>query len=93
MRALADFVHRMTESPSGGNGQRSGRAIGVIGIPGDRRDDDPAVLVFTPVARTAVCFATNKANPVPAITRADFQALAAGRLTSRRSCARAGWRG
>jgi cyanophycin synthetase len=58
MRALADFVHRMVESPGGkagarvpigrpaaagtpgGNGQRSGRAIGVIGIPGDRRDED-----------------------------------------------------
>jgi cyanophycin synthetase len=40
MRALADFVNRMTESPLGGNGQRSGRAIGVIGIPGDRRDED-----------------------------------------------------
>ncbi len=57
MRALADFVQRMVESPGGkpstrsgpkpgaagtpgGNGQRSGRAIGVIGIPGDRRDED-----------------------------------------------------
>jgi cyanophycin synthetase len=43
MRALADFVGRMMEAPagkSGGNGQRSGRSIGVIGIPGDRRDED-----------------------------------------------------
>jgi cyanophycin synthetase len=43
MRALADFVARMVEAPpakSGGNGQRAGRAIGVIGIPGDRRDED-----------------------------------------------------
>jgi cyanophycin synthetase len=49
MRQLADFVNRMmaeptakagrlgTAPPSGG---RAGRAIGVIGIPGDRRDDD-----------------------------------------------------
>jgi cyanophycin synthetase len=49
MRNLADFVTRMMIEPqtkagrigaaSSGNG-RSGRAIGVIGIPGDRRDDD-----------------------------------------------------
>ena len=36
MRALADFVNRMMVE----NGVRSGRAIGVIGVPGDRRDDD-----------------------------------------------------
>ena len=45
MRALADFVERMMVDPSargrGGNGtSRAGRAIGVIGIPGDRRDED-----------------------------------------------------
>jgi cyanophycin synthetase len=49
MRNLADFVTRMMIEPqtkagrigaaASGNG-RSGRAIGVIGIPGDRRDDD-----------------------------------------------------
>ncbi len=37
MRQLADFVNRMVAEPRGG---RSGRAIGVIGIPGDRRDQD-----------------------------------------------------
>ena len=37
MRQLADFVNRMITEPKGG---RSGRAIGVIGIPGDRRDQD-----------------------------------------------------
>jgi cyanophycin synthetase len=36
MRSLADFVNRMMVE----NGVRSGRAIGVIGIPGDRRDED-----------------------------------------------------
>ena len=36
MRQLADFVNRMTVE----NGVRSGRAIGVIGVPGDRRDED-----------------------------------------------------
>jgi cyanophycin synthetase len=49
MRALADFVGRMMAEPvtragrigptTGGDG-RHGRAIGVIGIPGDRRDED-----------------------------------------------------
>jgi cyanophycin synthetase len=56
MRQLADFVERMMAEPvsvagrvaavpaddsrNGGRGPRRGRAIGVIGIPGDRRDDD-----------------------------------------------------
>ena len=43
MRALADFVNRMMEEPAPGGGGRTlrhGRAIGVIGIPGDRRDQD-----------------------------------------------------
>jgi cyanophycin synthetase len=48
MRQLADFVNRMMEEPHTRAGvlgatsapPRSGRAIGVIGIPGDRRDQD-----------------------------------------------------
>ncbi len=41
MRQLADFVNRMMEDPaSGAKAVRTGRAIGVIGIPGDRRDED-----------------------------------------------------
>jgi cyanophycin synthetase len=51
MRQLADFVNRMMVEPhtragrlgptaAGATGGRTGRAIGVIGIPGDRRDDD-----------------------------------------------------
>jgi cyanophycin synthetase len=49
MRQLADFVERMMTEPMSKAGRigpstnghsRSGRAIGVIGIPGDRRDDD-----------------------------------------------------
>ena len=48
MRNLADFVERMmVDSPTkagrigpSGKPARVGRAIGVIGIPGDRRDDD-----------------------------------------------------
>jgi cyanophycin synthetase len=49
MRQLADFVERMMTEPQAKAGRigpqangktRAGRAIGVIGIPGDRRDDD-----------------------------------------------------
>ncbi len=48
MRQLADFVARMMDDPQkqagrvqpSGRASRTGRAIGVIGIPGDRRDDD-----------------------------------------------------
>jgi cyanophycin synthetase len=49
MRALADFVGRMMSEPQTRAGRigpatnghaRSGRAIGVIGIPGDRRNED-----------------------------------------------------
>jgi len=45
MRQLADFVTRMMEEPAAAGARaarvtRSGRAIGVIGIPGDRRDQD-----------------------------------------------------
>jgi cyanophycin synthetase len=48
MRQLADFVNRMmVETPTrpgrvgaAATGTRSGRAIGVLGIPGDRRDED-----------------------------------------------------
>jgi cyanophycin synthetase len=48
MRQLADFVGRMMVDPqtragrigATSDGTRSGRAIGVIGIPGDRRDED-----------------------------------------------------
>ena len=48
MRQIADFVQRMMVEPQTKAGRigatapqaRNGRAIGVIGIPGDRRDDD-----------------------------------------------------
>jgi cyanophycin synthetase len=39
MRNLADFTRRMM-SDGNGSSARTGRAIGVIGMPGDRRDDD-----------------------------------------------------
>ena len=48
MRQLADFVNRMMVEPqtkagrigAAKSGPRTGRAIGVLGIPGDRRDED-----------------------------------------------------
>jgi cyanophycin synthetase len=39
MRNLADFTRRMNSDGDGTSG-RGGRAIGVIGMPGDRRDED-----------------------------------------------------
>jgi cyanophycin synthetase len=39
MRNLADFTRRMNSDGDGSSG-RGGRAIGVIGMPGDRRDED-----------------------------------------------------
>jgi cyanophycin synthetase len=40
MRNLADFARRMNGDGSGNGSGRNGRAIGVIGMPGDRRDED-----------------------------------------------------
>ncbi len=67
MRQLADFVERMVSEPLPGGARdrrhekgaiptedrrhRTGRAIGVIGIPGDRRDDDQRA--YGAVAATA----------------------------------------
>ncbi len=39
MRNLADFARRMNGDGEGSSG-RAGRALGVIGMPGDRRDED-----------------------------------------------------
>jgi phosphate transport system substrate-binding protein len=46
-------------------------------IPGD-----PPGLVMTRLARSGVCLVTNRANPVPRITRAQIQDIVAGRVTS-----------
>jgi phosphate transport system substrate-binding protein len=43
---------------------------------------DPPGLVLSPIAKSGVCLATNRVNPVPGITRAQIQALVAGTLTS-----------
>jgi phosphate transport system substrate-binding protein len=44
--------------------------------------DDPPGLVFSPIAWSGVCIVSNRANPVPAITRPEIQAWVAGQLTS-----------
>jgi phosphate transport system substrate-binding protein len=43
---------------------------------------DPPDLVFTRLARSALCLVTNRANPVPGMTRAQVQDIVAGRVTS-----------
>ena len=43
---------------------------------------DPPDLRLTTLARSGVCLVTNRANPVPAITRAQIQDIVAGRVTS-----------
>jgi len=43
---------------------------------------DPTDLVLTPLALSGVCLVTNRANPVPGITRAQIQDIVAGRVTS-----------
>jgi len=43
---------------------------------------DPPGLVFTPIARSGLCLVTNRANPVPGITRAQVQDIVAGRVTA-----------
>jgi phosphate transport system substrate-binding protein len=43
--------------------------------------DDPRGLKLTRLAVSGICLVTNKANPVPAITRAQLQDIVAGRVT------------
>jgi len=43
---------------------------------------DPPGLVLTPVALSGICLITNKANPVPNLTRAEIQDILAGRIAS-----------
>src|SRR5215207_6850005 len=43
--------------------------------------DDPPGLRLTPIALSGVCLVTNKANPVPGITRSQLQDIVAGRTT------------
>jgi phosphate transport system substrate-binding protein len=45
-------------------------------------DGDPSGLVLTRLARSGLCLATNRANPIASISRAQLQDLVAGRVTS-----------
>jgi phosphate transport system substrate-binding protein len=43
---------------------------------------DPSGLVLTRIANSGLCLVTNRANPVPGITRAQIQDIVAGRVTT-----------
>jgi phosphate transport system substrate-binding protein len=43
---------------------------------------DPKGLVLTTLALSGVCLVTNRANPVPGLTRAQIQDIVAGRVTT-----------
>jgi phosphate transport system substrate-binding protein len=43
---------------------------------------DPQDLVLTTVALSGLCLVTNRANPVPGVTRAEIQDVVSGRVTS-----------
>jgi phosphate transport system substrate-binding protein len=43
---------------------------------------DPPGLVLTRIARSGLCLVTNRANPVPDVTRAQIQDIVAGRVTT-----------
>ena len=58
---------------------------GIVGAGMVARDlipGDPTDLVLTRLARSGVCLVTNRANPVPGITRTQIQDIVAGRVTS-----------
>jgi phosphate transport system substrate-binding protein len=48
----------------------------------EQSPSDPPGLVFTRFALSGVCLVTNRANPVPSLTRPVLQELVAGRVTS-----------
>ena len=43
---------------------------------------DPPGLVLSPIAISGLCLATNRANPLPSLNRAQIQGVVAGTLTS-----------
>jgi phosphate transport system substrate-binding protein len=85
--AYRKAVRRPPEFTITGGGTFAGisdafRGVTTIGLAArDRVPDDPAALVFTPVAFSAVCIATPVSNPVPGLSRAHLNAFAAGTLT------------
>jgi phosphate transport system substrate-binding protein len=89
---LAYFYRREVRSPPrfdlvGGTSTTgisdASRGVSDVGLTARKLvSDDPAGLVFTPIARTGVCLVTNKANPVPGFSRAQIQDLVAARITT-----------
>jgi phosphate transport system substrate-binding protein len=60
--------------------ERGTSDAGLVGrglVPADPRD-----LVLTTLALSGLCLVTNRANPVPGVTRAQIQDVVAGRVTS-----------
>jgi phosphate transport system substrate-binding protein len=58
----------------------------------DPKPSDPGGLVFTKIARDAVCIITNNANPVPTIDQAGVQAIFGGSVRTWSSVPGAGQR-
>jgi phosphate transport system substrate-binding protein len=44
--------------------------------------EDPADLVLTPLATSGICLISNRANPIPSLSRAQLQDLVAARVTN-----------
>lgn len=59
----------------------------------DPKPSDPGGLVFTKIARDAVCIITNNANPLPTIDQAGVQAIFGGSVRTWSSVPGAGQRG
>lgn len=57
------------------------RIVSIGMVSRDREPGDPRTLVFTPIAYSGVCLVTNRANPLPGLTRAQLQDLVAARVT------------
>jgi phosphate transport system substrate-binding protein len=89
---LAYFYRHSVRKPprfsivGGGSGTGiadAARGIVDVGLASrELEDDDPAGLRFSPIAWSGVCLVTNRANPVPGVTRGQIQAFVAGLLTS-----------
>lgn len=72
---------RLTGGGSGAGITDAARGIVDAGMSGrELTAQDPPGLVFTPLARSAICLVTNPGNPVPNLTRAQIQDLVAGRV-------------
>jgi phosphate transport system substrate-binding protein len=85
------YQHAVTRAPhfslSGGNtstgiadAQRGVSTAGLVSR--NLLPDDPPGLVLTPLAISGICLISNRANPIPQLTRAQIQDIVAARLTN-----------